>query len=125
MFNLLDQLFNPGRRHTDEEEHRLELTREETGNGDPGRGPIDLDSGAVTIRPPRGAAESGTGIATEPAPARHPAGAPAFGPAALPAIPAVAPSAAPATRPATAGPTSAPTTAGQTAAGEAGEAQSA
>jgi hypothetical protein len=53
MFNLLDQLFNPGRKHTEDEEHRLELTRDEAGQGDPGRGPIDLDSGAVTIRPPR------------------------------------------------------------------------
>ncbi|WP_037909167.1 DUF6191 domain-containing protein [Actinacidiphila yeochonensis] len=56
MFNVLDQLFNPGRRHTEDEEHRLQLTRDEEGNGDPGRGPIDLESGAVIIRPPRGPA---------------------------------------------------------------------
>ncbi|MFH8365413.1 DUF6191 domain-containing protein [Streptomyces sp. NPDC018031] len=54
MFNLMEQLFAPGRRHTDEERNRLELTREDQGDGDPGRGPIDLDSGQVVIKPRQG-----------------------------------------------------------------------
>ncbi len=52
MFNLIEQLFNPGRRHTDEERKRLELTRVDLNDGDPGKGPIDLTSGKVTIRVP-------------------------------------------------------------------------
>ncbi|MCT4354248.1 DUF6191 domain-containing protein [Streptomyces sp. Je 1-79] len=52
MFNLMEELFAPGRKHTDDERQRLELTREDLGDGDPGRGPIDLGSGAVTIRVP-------------------------------------------------------------------------
>lgn len=52
MFNLIEQLFSPGRRHTDEERNRLEMSLDDVGNGrDPGRGPIDLDSGQVVIRP--------------------------------------------------------------------------
>ncbi|MEV4433802.1 DUF6191 domain-containing protein [Streptomyces sp. NPDC049585] len=54
MFSALQELFAPGRKHTHEEERRLELTREDTGDADPGRGPIDLDSGHVVIRPRRG-----------------------------------------------------------------------
>lgn len=58
MFNMIEELFNPGRRHTDEERKRLELSRTDVNDGDPGRGPIDLDSGKVLIRveeepPPR------------------------------------------------------------------------
>ncbi|MFD3455493.1 DUF6191 domain-containing protein [Streptomyces sp. NPDC058691] len=53
MFNALQELFAPGRRHTEDERNRLELVRDEAGDADPGRGPIDLDSGAVVIRPPR------------------------------------------------------------------------
>ncbi|MFE9257248.1 DUF6191 domain-containing protein [Streptomyces sp. NPDC006879] len=51
MFNLIEQLFNPGRKHTHDEHKRLELTRTDTSDGDPGRGPIDLSSGRVVIRP--------------------------------------------------------------------------
>ncbi|RKT07071.1 hypothetical protein BX286_5121 [Streptomyces sp. 3211.6] len=51
VFNMIEELFNPGRRHTDEEKKRLELSRTDVGDGDPGRGPIDLDSGTVLIRP--------------------------------------------------------------------------
>ena len=51
MFNLIEQLFNPGRRHTQEERNRLELTVSLAGDSDPGRGPIDLDSGHVVVRP--------------------------------------------------------------------------
>ncbi|MGW7316086.1 DUF6191 domain-containing protein [Streptomyces sp. NPDC054854] len=51
MFNMIEELFNPGRKHTDEETKRLELSRTDVNDGDPGRGPIDLDSGKVLIRP--------------------------------------------------------------------------
>ncbi|MEI5006319.1 DUF6191 domain-containing protein [Streptomyces sp. NPDC087659] len=48
----LNELFAPGRRHTEEERRRQELTLEEAGDADPGRGPIDLGSGVVLIRVP-------------------------------------------------------------------------
>ncbi|MFD4242491.1 DUF6191 domain-containing protein [Streptomyces sp. NPDC058525] len=58
VFNMIEELFNPGRKHTDEEKKRLELSRVDVNDGDPGRGPIDLDSGQVLIRlgeqPPAG-----------------------------------------------------------------------
>ena len=50
--SIFDELFNPGARHRDEEKRRLEWIRDEDGEGDPHRGPIDLDSGAVRIRVP-------------------------------------------------------------------------
>ncbi|WP_328378763.1 DUF6191 domain-containing protein [Streptomyces sp. NBC_00440] len=50
MFNLIEQLFAPGRKHTEDENKRLELSRVDLNDGDPGRGPIDLDSGTVIIR---------------------------------------------------------------------------
>ncbi|WP_031505694.1 DUF6191 domain-containing protein [Streptomyces megasporus] len=53
MFNLIEELFAPGRRHAEDERRRLEHTRVEEGSHDPGRGPIDLASGHVLIRPPR------------------------------------------------------------------------
>lgn len=53
MFNVLEELFAPSRKHTDDERNRLELFRDDEGNGDPARGPIDLASGKVTVRPPR------------------------------------------------------------------------
>ncbi|WP_053760007.1 DUF6191 domain-containing protein [Streptomyces sp. AS58] len=53
MFNVFDELFSPGRKHTRDEQNRLELTREDVGDADPGRGPIDLASGKVVVRPPR------------------------------------------------------------------------
>ncbi|WP_335970289.1 DUF6191 domain-containing protein [Streptomyces sp. CA2R106] len=52
MFDFFDELFAPGRRHTEEERNRLELTREDEGSSDPARGPIDLTSGTVTVRLP-------------------------------------------------------------------------
>ncbi|MEU8521607.1 DUF6191 domain-containing protein [Streptomyces sp. NPDC048577] len=52
MFNLVEELFAPGRRHIDEERRRIALTREDLGDGDPSQGPIDLTSGRVTIRVP-------------------------------------------------------------------------
>lgn len=52
MFNAFEELFSPGRKHTQDEQKRLALTREDVGDGDPGRGPIDLASGKVTVRRP-------------------------------------------------------------------------
>ncbi|KAA0942672.1 DUF6191 domain-containing protein [Streptomyces apricus] len=49
---MIENLFAPGRKHTDEERKRLELTRVDLNDGDPGRGPIDLASGKVTVRAP-------------------------------------------------------------------------
>ncbi|MFF6776211.1 DUF6191 domain-containing protein [Streptomyces sp. NPDC012637] len=48
----MEELFAPGRKHTEDERQRLALTREDLGDGDPHRGPIDLSSGKVTIRVP-------------------------------------------------------------------------
>jgi hypothetical protein len=50
LFNMFEELFSPGRKHTRDEQNRLELTREDVGDGDPGRGPIDLSSGKVVVR---------------------------------------------------------------------------
>ena len=43
-------MFVPSRRHVEDERNRLEWTRDEEGEGDPHRGPIDLDSGVVSIK---------------------------------------------------------------------------
>ncbi|MGW5846508.1 DUF6191 domain-containing protein [Streptomyces sp. NPDC055254] len=59
VFNQIEELFSPGRKHTDEEKKRLESSRTDVNDGDPGRGPIDLDSGKVLIR------------VEEPAPEQH------------------------------------------------------
>ncbi|WEO95127.1 DUF6191 domain-containing protein [Streptomyces sp. FXJ1.172] len=53
MFNAFEELFAPSRKHTHDEENRLELTREDVGDTDPGRGPIDLTSGRVVVRLPK------------------------------------------------------------------------
>jgi hypothetical protein len=45
-------MFVPGRRHVEDEQNRLEWTRDEEGEGDPHRGPIDLDGGVVSIKVP-------------------------------------------------------------------------
>ncbi|EFF93225.1 DUF6191 domain-containing protein [Streptomyces sp. e14] len=58
MFNAFEELFAPGRKHTTDEQNRLELTREDVGDGDPGRGPVDLASGKVVVRLPRTAPET-------------------------------------------------------------------
>lgn len=50
MFNMIEQLFAPGRKHAHDEQKRLELSRADVNDNDPGRGPIDLSSGKVTIR---------------------------------------------------------------------------
>ncbi|MFF7855859.1 DUF6191 domain-containing protein [Streptomyces sp. NPDC007904] len=52
MFNAFEELFAPGRKHTRDERNRLALTREDVGDAGRGRGPIDLASGKVTVRPP-------------------------------------------------------------------------
>jgi hypothetical protein len=44
----LDTLFNPAKRHMDEEKRRLQSTREEIGDSSGGKR-IDLESGKVTI----------------------------------------------------------------------------
>ncbi|WP_369172547.1 DUF6191 domain-containing protein [Streptomyces sp. R28] len=59
MFNTFEELFAPGRKHTRDEQNRLELTREDVGDNDPGRGPIDLASGKVVVRRPEPSAEEG------------------------------------------------------------------
>ncbi|MGW1636676.1 DUF6191 domain-containing protein [Streptomyces lavendulae] len=62
VFDAIQELFNPGSRHAHEERERLELSRTDVGDGDPGRGPIDLSSGRVLIRPrkdlPQGEADA-------------------------------------------------------------------
>ena len=52
VFNFFEELFAPGRKHTAEEQKRLELSRVDLGIGDPARGPVDLTSGKVTLRRP-------------------------------------------------------------------------
>ncbi|MCX4659931.1 DUF6191 domain-containing protein [Streptomyces uncialis] len=65
MFNPIQELFAPGRKHTEDERQRLELTRVDLNDGDPGQGPIDLTSGKVTIRvPPQPASADLPGQAT-------------------------------------------------------------
>jgi hypothetical protein len=53
MFNVADELLAPGRKHMADERQRLALVRDEPGDADPGRGPIDLASGKVVIRLPK------------------------------------------------------------------------
>ena len=45
------ELFSPGGRHRVDEQERLEHTREVEGVSVPGKGPIDLGSGVVLIKP--------------------------------------------------------------------------
>ena len=68
MFNMFEELFAPGRKHTQDEQNRLELTREDVGDGDPGRGPIDLTSGKVVVRLPQPDDDPGTGSDDGPGP---------------------------------------------------------
>ncbi len=80
MFNMFEQLFSPGRKHTQDEANRLELTRVDVADGDPGRGPIDLESGRVVVRLRESGAEG------EPAgvPEGEPGGGPEGEPVGLP-----------------------------------------
>jgi hypothetical protein len=52
----LDTLFNPAKRHLDEEKRRLQSTREEVGDSSGGKR-IDLESGKVVIRKDEPAAQ--------------------------------------------------------------------
>jgi hypothetical protein len=56
----VDTLFNPAKRHMDEEKRRLQSTRQDVGDSSGGKR-IDLESGKVKIR----RAESATDEATE------------------------------------------------------------
>jgi len=47
----LDTLFNPAKRHMDEEKRRLQATRQQVGDTSGGKR-IDLESGKVRIKPP-------------------------------------------------------------------------
>ncbi|MFF8729628.1 DUF6191 domain-containing protein [Streptomyces sp. NPDC015171] len=67
MFNAFEDLFSPGRKHTRDEQNRLELTREDVGDNDPGRGPIDLASGKAVIRLPGETADADRPADTPPA----------------------------------------------------------
>jgi len=58
VFNMFEELFSPGRKHTQDEANRLELTRVDVADGDPGRGPIDLESGTVVVRLPEAGADA-------------------------------------------------------------------
>lgn len=49
MLDALQQLFAPGTQHTNDEKQRLDHTRVVEGDHDPGKGPIDLDSGAAVL----------------------------------------------------------------------------
>ncbi|MGW6400526.1 DUF6191 domain-containing protein [Streptomyces sp. NPDC055134] len=74
---MFEELFSPGRKHTNEERKRLELTRVDLNDGDPGRGPIDLTSGKVVVRvpnqTPRDPTEGPGTAATEPPESAEPA----------------------------------------------------
>ncbi|WP_443057784.1 DUF6191 domain-containing protein [Streptomyces sp. NBC_00724] len=65
VFNFFEELFAPGRKHAAEEQKRLELSRVDLGVGDPGRGPIDLASGKVTVRLPESEDEDAGGDGNE------------------------------------------------------------
>ncbi len=62
----LDTLFNPAKRHMDEEKQRLQSTREEAGDSSGGKR-IDLESGKVTIQRRRRPGEDADGESVEPA----------------------------------------------------------
>lgn len=53
MFNVVEELFSPGRKHTDEERQKMSLVVDDVGDSDPGEGPIDLASGKVVIKAPQ------------------------------------------------------------------------
>lgn len=53
----LDTLFNPAKRHMDEEKQRLQSTREEVGDNSGGKR-INFESGRITIKRPDAESES-------------------------------------------------------------------
>ncbi|MEU6876212.1 DUF6191 domain-containing protein [Streptomyces sp. NPDC046751] len=72
VFNFFEELFAPGRKHAADEQKRLELTRVDLGVGDPGRGPIDLASGKVVVRPSGAGSDAGQGSDQDQGPAQDP-----------------------------------------------------
>ncbi|MEU6081402.1 DUF6191 domain-containing protein [Streptomyces sp. NPDC047108] len=50
LFNIAEELFAPGRQHTEEERQKHQLCIDDIGDSDPARGPIDLSSGKVVVR---------------------------------------------------------------------------
>ncbi|MCW2528680.1 MAG: hypothetical protein JWM76_3540 [Pseudonocardiales bacterium] len=54
----IETLFNPSKRHADEEKRRLQATREVVGDSSKGRR-IDLESGTVRISRPKRAEATG------------------------------------------------------------------
>jgi hypothetical protein len=72
VFNMFEELFSPGRKHTEDERNRLEMTRVDVADGDPGRGPIDLESGKVVVRLPEAEAEPEAGSEVDPGPSVGP-----------------------------------------------------
>lgn len=52
MFGPIQEVFNPGAQHAEDEKQRLEHTRFEAGSNDPGKGEVDLDSGLILISLP-------------------------------------------------------------------------
>ncbi|MFD4873932.1 DUF6191 domain-containing protein [Streptomyces sp. NPDC058420] len=77
---MFEELFSPGRKHTQDEANRLELTRVDVADGDPGRGPIDLESGRVVVRVPESEAEGEPAGELEGEPAGGPEAESAGGP---------------------------------------------
>ncbi|MFE1286121.1 DUF6191 domain-containing protein [Streptomyces sp. NPDC058751] len=65
---MIEELFAPGRKHTDDERKRLEVSRVDLYDGDPGRGPIDLASGKAVVRLPRQEHRPGRQADTGPGP---------------------------------------------------------
>jgi hypothetical protein len=63
---IFDELFNPSARHREEERNRNEWLKDDEGEGDPHRGPIDLDSGVVRIAPVRPARQENADPADPP-----------------------------------------------------------
>ena len=64
----LDTLFNPAKRHMDEEKRRLQSTREEIGDSSGGKR-IDLESGKVTIQKSEATENADETEKPEPSPA--------------------------------------------------------
>ncbi len=65
-FGGLDTLFNPAKRHLDEERLRLQSTREDIGDASGGQR-IDLDSGRVKIARGPSADTAGLAVGDDPA----------------------------------------------------------
>ncbi|MCF2533048.1 DUF6191 domain-containing protein [Yinghuangia sp. KLBMP8922] len=71
MGGIFEELFSPGRKHTNDEHNRLALARDDD-HEHGGPGPIDLDKGVVVIRRtvPAGPAPAAEPAAGEPGAAR-------------------------------------------------------